>query len=276
MTAVGTFSVMKIVETPKVEPWVATMEKQLNPKRAVMTPPPPVPAWNNPWDKTLLTARSITPGGERVLPRLMYVADPPHPIMEVFVLPFPVISDAKADLNGTTLTWTLQEPPQEKLDSWKTQKTAKPAGFVIKRAYGNEEHKELAKVGPDAKSFTDLSAEPKQTYRYWVLVTGEETKRDSNAAEKKPVTKGLDASVKATSPSASRVKLIGGDRTNAVLRVETYDRAQKKWISKGTVVVAPGRDIGTSGWILRKLHFDNFTLVADLTDDEGVDRVQTP
>ena len=50
--------------------------------------------------------------------------------------------------------------------------------------------------------------------------------------------------------------------------------AQKKWMAK-TIVVAPGRNIGMSGWILKGLHFDNFTLVADLTDDEGVDRVQT-
>lgn len=272
MAAVGTLSAWKVSQTPKVEPWIAAAEKALNPTTRVMEPPPPVPIWNNPWDKTLPVARAIRPGADVVLPRLMYVEGPPHDRMDVFVLPFPVPGEAKADLNGTTVTWTLQDPPQEKLEPWMTQKLGKPAGFVIRRACGNEEPKELAKVGPDAKSFTDLSAEPLKTYRYWVLVTGKETNRTSYPAVQEPVTKGLPEAAKAKTPTATRVKLVGGDKTQAVLRVETYDRTQKKWMAK-TIIVAPGRDVGASGWILKGLRFDNFTLVADLTDDEGVERV---
>jgi len=274
MAVVGALSAWKVSQTPKVEPWIAAAEKALNPKVRVMDPPPAIPAWNNPWDKTLPVARAIRPGGDVVLPRLMYVDGPPHPLMDVFVLPYPVVAEAKPDLNGTTLTWTLQNPPQEKLASWMTQKPAKPEGFLIQRQCGDEKAETLAKVGPEVKTFTDLSTEPRKTYRYWVLVTGKETNRTAYPPVQEPVTKGLPEAATAKTPSATRVKLVGGDKDQAVLRVETYDRTQKKWIAK-TIVVAPGRDVGTSGWILNGLKFDKFTLVADLTDDEGVERVQT-
>ena len=274
MAGVGTLSAWNTSQAPKVEPWVARMEAELNPKVAVMAPPPPVPVWNNPWDKNLLVARPITKGGDvpppdgRELP-----PPPPPPPTNYFVLPYPTIQPAAADLNGTTITWTLQDAPLEKLPAWKIQKPAKPTGFIIKRQAEGKQEQEIAKVGPEVRSYTDLSAEPRQTYRYRVLVTGEETKRSSYPPEKETVTKGLDKSAEAKAPSNVRVKLVGGDRTNAVVRVGKYDRSQKKWIADKTVVAAPGRDIAKSGWTLKGLRFDNFTLVADVTDDEGVDRV---
>ncbi|HLY74834.1 MAG TPA: hypothetical protein VKU80_12010, partial [Planctomycetota bacterium] len=63
-----------------------------------------------------------------------------------------------------------------------------------------------------------------------------------------------------------------GDKTHAVLRVETYDRGRKGWVAR-TALNAPGDLIAGTGWSLKGLRFEEFTLVADLTDDEGVARV---
>jgi hypothetical protein len=192
--------------------------------------------------------------------------------MDVLVLPFPVLGTAKAEFQGTTVTWTLQDAPKEALPSHITQKVGKPLGFIVLRRGPEGKEEVLAKVGPEAKSFTDVSTKPLATYRYRVLVTGEETNRSSYPAVQEAVTKGLPGSAEAKTPSNVRVKLLGGDRTIATLRVETYDRTQKKWIAK-LVTAAPGREVGSSGWTLKGLRFDNFTLVAELTDDDGVDRV---
>jgi hypothetical protein len=72
----------------------------------------------------------------------------------------------------------------------------------------------------------------------------------------------------------ARLKLVGGDKTHAVLRAETYDRAQKAWVGK-TALTAPGEMVAGTGWSLKGLRFDEFTLVADVTDDDGVARVLT-
>src|SRR5205085_4946985 len=104
---------------------------------------------------------------------------PPHKLTDVLVLPFAAPGEAKADLDGTTLTWTLRDAPKEKLQSWQIQKPAKPAGFVIKRQLEGNAVEVLATVGPEIRSYSDLSALPRRAYRYWVFVTGEETKRSS-------------------------------------------------------------------------------------------------
>ena len=276
MAAVGSLSAWKISQTPKVDPIIATLETDLNrnPHVPRMAPPPALPAWRNDFTHLIGEPRPMALGcfapaalGEG------RVSDPP-PRIDVFVLPFPVVGEAKADLLGTTVTWTLQEAPKEKLATGMTQKVGKPAGFIILRQRGTEKEETLAKVGPEVRSYTDASTQPLATYRYRILVMGEETHRSSYPAIQEPVTKGLPAAAAARTPSNVRLKLIGGDKTVATLRVETYDRTQKKWIAK-TVMAAPGRDVGSSGWTLNGLRFDNFTLVADLTDDDGVARVLT-
>jgi len=268
MAAVGSLSSWRISQTPKVDPIIAMLEKDLHPEGRVMPPPPPVPVWNNPWDKTLPQARPVGLGAGDV-----YVPPPPPPPppppAPVYALPLAKVGEAKSDLHGITITWTMSENGIS-VASEMTVLPSKPAGFVIQRQCEDGVAETLAKVGPEVRSFADLSTAPRQTYRYWVLVTGEETNRDT--MKKEMVTKGLPASAEARTPSNVRLKLVGGDRTIATLRVETYDRTQKKWIPK-TVMADPGRDVGSSGWTLNGLRFDNFTLVAELTDDGGVVRV---
>ena len=274
MAAVGSLTVWKISKAPKVDPVFAVIENDLNrnPRIPRMAPPPPLPKGEN-VDIVIRPARPA-PDLAYVIWPIMIGEPVEHRPMTVLVLPFAVVGEAKADLDGTTVTWTLQNPPMEKLAAWMTQKTNKPAGFVIERQCEDGPVETVGKVGPEVRSFTDLSTEPRLAYRYWVSVMGEETIRTAYPEVRQTVTKGLNGSAEARTPSITRVKLVGGEKTKAILRVETYDKAQKKWIAK-TVMAAPGREIGASGWTLKGLRFDNFTLVADLTDDDGVEQVRS-
>lgn len=275
MAIVGPLCFWKTTQTPRVEPWVAAakLDFNRNPELPRQPRPGPVPRWNGlAYFGPVAEARPMESRAGSI-PLKLVGQGMAHPIVEVGILPLPVIGAAKADLDGATITWTLAEYPVE-LQAWMRRKAAKPSGFVVKRQCEGGASEPIAKLGPEARSFSDLSTEPKRTYRYWVLVTGEETKRSSYPPELEQVTRGLDVSAEARTPSAVRVKLIGGDRSTAFVRIEAYDRAQKKWIAK-TVMAAPGKEIGSSGWTLKGLRFDNFTLVADVSDDGGVDRVLT-
>jgi hypothetical protein len=195
--------------------------------------------------------------------------------LTVQVLPFPVMGTVKATLDGTTVTWATEERKVE-LKDWMIRKAAKPQSFTVFRQFGEEAPVMVAELGPEARSSVDLSAEPLRTYRYWVALTGQENLRTTYADADKTiaVTNKTDQSLSATGPSASRVVLVGGDRSHAVLKVENYYRPGKSWVGK-TLLVNPGETVAGTGWSLKKLRFDNFTLMAEMTDDAGVDRILT-
>jgi hypothetical protein len=193
--------------------------------------------------------------------------------MPVYVLSLPVPGTATSTLDATTLTWSLTEPKAE-LKYWMVRKENKPTGFLIKRQCGDGDVENLAEVGAKALSYVDLTCKPRLTYRYWVVAKGMESDLALDPPPLKSVVKGLVASAETRTPSDTKAKLVGGDKGNAFVRIDTYDRAAKTWVGK-TTMAAPGQKIGTSGWTLKGLRFDNFTLVADVTDDEGVDRVLT-
>ena len=133
----------------------------------------------------------------------------------------------------------------------------------------------VAELKPEARTWTDLSAEPRQTYRYWVTVTGLETVRSDRSGALVEVSNKPDRPVSASSPSATRVKLVGGDPTHALLQVERYDRAKKAWVAGSPFLAVPGEKVAGTGWSLQGVRFEKFTLVADATDDDGVARVLT-
>jgi len=272
MAAVGSLSIWKISHEPQVAPQIVTLEKEFkrtwNGPITEPTPPmprvglhgcqvipPPAPA--NDWAAFIMTKAVGTPKPR--IPNLY------------FFLPVPVPGEAKADLDKLVVTWSLSERSVE-LKEWMIRKEAKPMGFIIERQCEDGPVEVIGKVGPKERSFTDLSTEPRMTYRYWVVLTGKESDLKSYPPHDRDASYGLNLSVEARTPAATRMKLVGGDKDNAILRAETYDRAQKKWVGK-LVQAVPGRAVGSSGWTLKSLRFDNFTLVADVTDDEGVDRV---
>jgi hypothetical protein len=277
MIAVGALSLWKVSLIPAIDPEIAALraehQKLMNGGRHFPKPEPVSPVHLAFMD---VIPEPRLPQPEADLFRTQAVGKPiSHGVMDVLVLPFAVPGKPRADLHGATFDWTLQEAPQETHQNWKRQKPAKPAGFVIERRCGDEPPVVVAKLGPEARSYTDLSTEPRKTYRYQVSVTGKETVRTSYPAQLEPVTKALAWSAEIRTPSDTRAKLVGGDKDNAFLKLETYDRTAKKWVAGKVMMAAPGQKVGGSGWTLNKLRFDNFTLVADVTDDEGVDRVLT-
>jgi hypothetical protein len=278
MAAVASLSAWKISQSPKVEPEIVRLRTELSaiqnsgihpgleaPKAPVVPPilPPDPKAGTAPahdWTAFIITKAEGIPVDPKPTP--------------VFVLPLPKISqEAKADLDAVSIRWDL-EMAKVDLKPWMIRKDALPEKFLIERQCENGRIETVAELGPKARSFVDLATEPRLTYRYWVSLVGKESDLSSRPLTEKPATKRENTSAEARTPSATRLKLIGGEKTRAILRVETYDRTQKKWIAK-TVIAAPGQDARLGGWALKGLRFDNFTLVADVTDDEGVDRVLT-
>ncbi len=281
MAAVSAYSYWKISESPKIDPTIAKLCEELTKaqKLQVLGCPGPTPEAKpkHPiciWAPPGPGLAYIDPAAD--LFRTKYVGTPVDPKLKIVqVLPFPVMGTAKATLDGTTVTWAVEDRKLE-LKNWMRRKTAKPATFMVFRQVAEEAPEKLAELGPEARSFADLTAEPLRAYRYWVTLTGLENLRTSYADADKTmtVTNKADQSLTATGPSASRVKLVGGDRSHAVIKVESYYRPGKSWVGK-TQLVNPGETVAGSGWTLKKLYFDDFTLVADLTDDAGVARVLT-
>jgi hypothetical protein len=279
MAAVGSLSVWKISQAPKIEPEIVRLGNELTAlqnSRSFQCPGVPQAPVVHPVLPSDPKAGTAPAHDWTAFIRTEAVGKGvPPPITDVFILPLPKVSgETKADLDGVTIRWDL-DPATVKLLPWMRQKDSTIEKFLIERQCEDGSVEVIAEVGPKVRSFTDLSTEARQTYRYWVSLVGKETDLSKRPLLQRSVTKSQTASAEARTPSATRLKLVGGEKTRAIFRVETYNRTQKKWIPK-TVMAAPGQEnAGMGGWSLKGLRFDNFTLVADLTDDEGVDRVLT-
>jgi len=284
MAAAGAYSYWKISESPKIDPAIVGLCTELE---KVHHGPITGFGWQGPTSaarpKNTIICNGPLPGAGLAyvdpaaeLFRTRYVGIPVDPTPKnVLVLPFPVMGTAKATLDGTAVTWSTEERNVE-LKEWMIRKSATPAAFMVFRQVAEETPEQLAVLGPESRSYTDLTSAPLRTYRYWVALTGQENLRTTYADADRlvAVTNRADATLAATGPSASRVRLVGGDRSHAVIKVETYNRPTKSWAGK-TLLVNPGEVLAGTGWSLKGLRFDDFTLVADLTDDAGVDRVLT-
>jgi len=272
MAAAGALSIYKGSQTPVIDPGISKLCSELkarenapggsapNGRLAFLVPAGPV--------------SDVRPApAEAPLFRTAAVGQPVDPKeIRVKVLPFPVMLSIKSDLDGTVLTWTTEERPVELLPKM-IRVAAEPATVSVFRQLGDNAPEKVADLGPKARSWTELSAKPGWTYRYWVTLTGQETVRSDRSGALVEITNKADRSLEATAPSATRVKLIGGDKTHAFMKVETYDRAKKAWVALAPVQTGPGEKVAGTGWQLRGLRFDGFTLVADVTDDDGVAQV---
>ena len=273
MAAAGAFSIYKVAQTPNVEPGIARLVQDLEKAQngGVKNPPGPLPKIS--FDPRIdPRAGSFTPTEEstRFHSRFGVSYHPPKD-RDIQVLPFPVMESAQATLDGATIAWkTVLKDVEHK--PWMHPKEAKPSGFVVIRESELGQPEKIAELGPAARSYADLSTKPRQAYIYWVELKGLETDRSNNDGNLMPVTNKPDRPLSAKSPADTRLKLVGGDKTHAVLRAEMYDRSKKAWVPK-TVLAAPGEMVAGTGWSLKKLRFDDFTLVADVTDDDGVARV---
>jgi len=275
MAAVGGISVYRISQTPKILPSIERLVDDLSkPENGHVTDcrAETVRPFNPPFRPTDAGLAYIAPKAD-LFPTKAVGRPYDHPHFDVQVLPFPVTQSTETALDGTAIRWDL-EYRLIKLKEWMERVESKHTGFIIFRQYGNDDPVRIAEVGPDARSYTDLSTEPRQTYRYWVSVKGMESDLKADPPVLKPVTKQSDNVSTARTPSATRLKLVGGDKTHAVLKAETYNKEKKYWMPK-TLLVAPGEAVAATGWTLKGLRFIDFTLVADVTDDDGVARVLT-
>jgi hypothetical protein len=276
MAAVGAFSLYRIAQIPEIDPTISRLAEEL--RRAQNTdiivcggpdagrPKFPICTWPDRVGYFTPTEESSRFHTQRV----------GHPLLpkdrDILVLPFPKMGSAKADLDGATITWSTEKREVEH-QPWMHPKPATPNGFTVWREETLGQSKAIAQLGPDARSYTDYSTEPRKTYTYWVTLTGVETDRSNNKGDLVTVTNRAERPVAASCPAAGvKIRLVLGDEKRAMLRVETYDRARKAWYSKNVMTI-PGEKVAGTGWSLNKLRFEEFTLVAELTDDDGVARV---
>ncbi len=274
MAVVALLSVRSVSQQPKVEPWVLRVENDLEKiyRGGLTGPVPKAPVVDRHFDKAIKTPEKALEWSAFIVPKMIVGPFlPPPPPMPFFLLPV-ASPRATADLTGVTVTWTVATAETD-LPNRTYPMPSKPEGFLLIREDERGERSVIADLQADARSFTDITAKAHASYRYWVAVKGKESDPEA-VSVLKPALRELNLPADVRTPSACRVKLVGGDRTTAVLRVESYDRAQKKWASQ-LVTAGPGQAIGASGWTLKALKFDNFTLVADVADDDGVARVIT-
>jgi hypothetical protein len=280
MAAVASLSAWKISQAPKIEPEIVRLEKELtdiqNSKGISCGPAAPkVPVIPPPL--TSDPKAGTAPASDWTAFIMTKAVGIPVPIAptNVFLLPLPKISpEAKADLDGVSIRWDL-EMAKVQLQPWMIRKDALPEKFIIERQCEDGSVEVIAELGPKARSFTDLSTEPRLTYRYWVSLVGKETDLSKRPLVEKPAIKGQNDSTEARTPSATRLKLIGGEKDAAILRVETYDRARRSGFRKRS---SPPQASRMPDWAAgASTDFDSITLRSwrTLTDDEGVDRVLT-
>ncbi len=273
IAAVGALSIYKGARTPELDPGIARLCREVAALEQVSPGRYPAPSRLPFVDPVYAPpeGRPVPKGGD--LFRTVAVGHPVEPPdIGAKVLPFPVLQSIKADLDGIVVQWTTEHPPVTLLRKM-TPVPVEPRTVSVFRQHEDETPEKVADLAPKSRSWTDLSAKPGWTYRYWVALTGLETVRSDRSGALVEVTNRSDRSLTATAPWATRVKLIGGDRAHAFMRVETYDRAKKAWVGKAPVQTAPGEKVDGTGWQLKGLRFENFTLVADMTDDDGAVQV---
>lgn len=274
MVAVGSLFFYRVSESPKIDPEIAALKaehQKLMNGPARQPAPGQVPTIHLGFVDVVPEPKAVTDFAGHMRTRYVeHGVERTKVPAEVLSLPAPKAVTSTLDL--TTLTWSLVQPTVA-LPKWVEKRIdVLPTAFLIKRQCGSDPVETIAEVGAKERSYTDLTCRPRLAYRYWVVAKGKESDLEVYPGAKRVVEKGLDTSVETRTPSDTRAKLVGGDKATAFLRMETYDRTLKKWVGK-TSMAAPGQKVGSSGWVLKGLRFDNFTLVADVTDDEGVDRV---
>jgi hypothetical protein len=274
MVAVGSLFFYKVSESPTIDPEIAALKaehQKLMNGPARQPAPGQVPTVHLGFVDVVAEPKPGNDFASTLRTKFVGVGVPRRK-MPVDVLSLAVPKTVVSTLDATTLTWSVVKPEVDLPDWVEKRIDVLPTGFLIQRMGEDGKIEPIGEAGAKALSYTDLTCKPRTTYRYWVVAKGKESDLTMYPGPKKDVEKGLDTSVQARTPSDTRAKLVGGDKGNAFVKIETYDRVSKKWGGK-TSMAAPGQKIGTSGWVLKGLRFDNFTLVADVTDDQGVDRV---
>lgn len=166
------------------------------------------------------------------------------------------------EMDRALLSWSLKKVPVNP-----DCEISKPQAILIHRQCDDGEIERIAVLDPKTTSYEDRDIRPECSYRYYVLVRGDEGVRSSyKPSTVRPVDKMGEGSVEGRVPAWTRVRLVGGDARNAILGVDSYNPQKARWESR-IVRASPGQAIGDTGWTLERLRFDKFTLVAEATDE---------
>lgn len=273
MAAFAGYSLVRIAHSPKVDPTIEKLCQELE-KRTICGGPEKPEMFKPPFQRTNAGLAYVDPEAARFRTKMVGIPID-HKKYDVQVLPKPVTGWTDGTLDGITVRWSIDADRKVALKDWMERKEAKVLGFIVLRQRGNEAAVQVAELGPKETSWKDLSAEPKQTYRYMVSLKGMEHDRETDPPVLRPAVVESERGASAKTPSATRLTLVGGDKSHGMLRVETYDRAKKMWVAGKPMMAAPGEAVASTGWTLKGLRFIDFTLVADMMDDDGVARVLT-
>ncbi len=212
------------------------------------------------WQTVMAPVRvPVTPYVGCISPKIVWKEIDAPPPLE-FVLPTPVYSGS-IELGRTLLTWSLREPKEGP-----TVKRSVPQAILVHRTCDDGEVERIAVLSPKTTSFEDRELRPNHSYRYRVLVRGEEGTKEYRVDHVRFVEREGEGTVQGAVPSWHKVRLIGGDKEHAILGVDSYNPGKGRWESR-IVRTSPGRAIGDTGWTLDRLRFEKFTLLAEVTDD---------
>ncbi len=265
-----------VARRPGAEPRVAEVRDRIGRERQSAMPPPSRRlAALDYWEETLAGKAARDSTAMYLLPPVVEGPPPKPPDgVELEIDPVAVLGGATGSLNGATIAWTLEDP-EVALEPHESRKRAPVEGFVVERSRAGKPAETVAEPGPEARAYTDRTAEPLAEYRFRVRVAGGRTALTcpSSRCGRKIAIPRERGWIEVRIPSARRVKLVGGDAKAGIFRVDAYDRSAGTGTWKGGDKVArPGEAIGSSGWRLEALRFEKSTLTAEVVDDEGVAR----
>ncbi len=254
----GAAGAWKISRIPALDPATARTMAELRQRirDAAVEPPPPLkrpPTW------AYVSAEAPEPPafGATLLTRFV-AREVPHPDRDVPVLALAAAVDARASLDGVTVTWTLERAPVL-LEPNERPKDVKPAGLRIQRSTGGGEWKDVARLAPQAGSWLDAGAAPRTSQAYRVLLEAPNAERAAG--------QGISVA-RARTPSDRRARLVGGDAKVAIVRVEAYNRGSRAWDGRERTA-RPGEELWPGGWTLSGLKFKGSVLVAEAVVEDG-------
>jgi len=161
-----------VAKRPGVQPWVgeaaAWFERE---RRTIKDPVPARERLLDPWARIDAGRESHDSTAMYLVPAVKWPPPPVHPPTTVEIDPVAVTGAASAGLNGAAVEWTVADPPVA-LEPNESARRAPVKGFVIERSRAGDRGPamEIARTGPEARSYLDRTADARETYRYRVRV----------------------------------------------------------------------------------------------------------
>lgn len=259
IAGLGLAGASKVRQIPAVEPEVIRLEQRFEKERTARSGPVPGDDTSRRWregQSWLAEGRKAPPLAAMFAPEVIEKTTPPG-VREIPVLPSAAAVTAAGDLDGVLVRWSLVDAPLS-LEPHERRVKATPAALRIERREPSGEFRPVATLDAKATSWRDAEAAPGRSWEYRVVVEGD------------PKARRVETPARATAatPDHRRTRLVGGDASVALVRVETYDRGTKAWSGR-EAPVRTGTELWTGGPRLARLWFAGFELKAELAWPDG-------